>query len=338
LPGTSLDYRINLGNGGPDPINNILVTDTLPAGVSYTIGSLTATSGNASFASGVVTWIGTVPPGGSVTIDFSAVTASNLNIGTVITNTAVINGDGELFSRSATTTLSPAKLFLPLMFKPRPGIQGNVTINGAAAAGVFLELRRYNGQSFSTELSTSTDGNGFYNFDTAPSLGAGESYYVRFINSTDPSLLSYWGAADIAGYVAGSAVSGGNFDIADLALQSPPPGAQVALPALFQWALRPATQTDSYQLALFDPNGDAYAETGLLGYVDGVNLTGLPGAFHSGTPYGWYVNIISPDGGFGSSYYYRQVSFTNALAGSQTRVDGGVILETAKHRPDSTRP
>src|SRR4051794_25884354 len=63
--------------------------------------------------------------------DFSAVTAPNLSIGTVITNKAIINGDGELLSRSATTTLSLAKLFLPLINNLLAGIQGYVTLNGA---------------------------------------------------------------------------------------------------------------------------------------------------------------------------------------------------------------
>ena len=55
------------------------------------------------------------------------------------------------------------------------------------------------------------------------------------------------------------------------------------LPALFQWTRRPATPSDSYQLSLFDPHGSAFGQTGLLGYVSGVNLTGLPGDFHAGT-------------------------------------------------------
>jgi uncharacterized repeat protein (TIGR01451 family) len=338
LPGASLDYRINVGNGGPSPISNILVTDTLPAGVSYTIGSLSATSGSASFASGVIKWTGTVTPGGSVTIDFSAVTAPNLSIGTVITNKAIINGDGELLSRSATTTLSLAKLFLPLINKPLAGIQGYVTLNGAPVAFVTLELRRFNGQAFSTELSTSTDSQGFYNFASASSLGPGEIYYVRYLNDTNPGFLSYWGTADITTYTAGGSVAAGNFDIADVALQAPPPGANVSLPTFFQWAVRPATPSDSYQLALFDPDGDAYTQSGLLGYVNSVNVGGVPSDFHSGTPYGWYININSPDGGVGTSYYYRLVTFTNALAGSQPSVDGGVILEAAKARADGTRP
>jgi hypothetical protein len=110
----------------------------------------------------------------------------------------------------------------------------------------------------------------------------------------------------------------------------------VALPAHFQWVRRAATPSDSYQFSLFDPNGNAFGQTGLLGYVNGVTINSVPTAFHSGTTYGWFIAINSPDGGYGESYYYRPVTFSNVLAGSQPAVAGRAALDPVSprlHRP-----
>jgi uncharacterized repeat protein (TIGR01451 family) len=337
-PGQPLQYTIKLANGGAGTIANVVVTDTLPAGLIYSIGSLTATSGSYNFAAGIITWTGSVNTGAPIIIHYNASTLPSASLGTIITNTAVISGNGEIFSRQAVTTLALAKLFLPVIAKPLPGIQGYVTFNGAPAGGVFLELRHFDGQQYSTQLSLYTDGSGYYNFTNAPSLPPGQFYYVRYLNQADPSRLSFWATAQITSFAAGGAVGAGNFDLADVALVAPDPGATVALPAPFQWARRPATPTDSYQLSLFDPIGDAFGQTGLLGYVNGVTLTGLPGNFHSGTPYGWYVAVNTPDGGYGESYYYRRVTFNNILAGSQPAVAGGAELVTATRPVDRPRP
>ena len=338
LPGQPLLYTISLSNTGLSALTSVAVTDTLPAALNYTNGSLTATGGSYIYSAGVITWTGPVNAGAPVTIQFDASTLPNASLGTVIINTAIISGEGQVVSRRAVTTLALAKLYLPLMSKPRPGIQGYVTFNGAPAADVFLELRHFDGQSFSTQASGNTDANGFYDFQ-APSLPAGQYYYVRYLNhQIDPSRLSFWATANINSYTAGNAAAGGSFDLGDVVLTSPASGATVALPAPFQWVRRPATPTDSYQFSLFDPNGNAFGQTGLLGYVNGLTLTGVPSNFHSGIPYGWYVAINSPDGGYGESYYYRPVTFSNVLADSQPSVAGGVQVSPARPPVDRPRP
>jgi hypothetical protein len=139
-------------------------------------------------------------------------------------------------------------------------------------------------------------------------------------------------------FTAGNSVAAGNFDLADIPLVAPNPGATVALPALFQWARRAATTNDSYQLSLFDPNGNAFDQSGLLGYVNEVIVNGVSSDFHSGTTYGWYVAINSPDGGYGESYYYRPITFSNILAGSQPAVTGGIVVAPATPPADRPRP
>ena len=338
-PGQALRYTIRLANAGPGTITNVVVTDALPAGLTYSNGSLTATSGNYNYAAGAITWTGSVNTLAPITIQYDATTLPSASLGTVITNTAIISGGGELLSRQAVTTLALAKVYLPLISKSPAGIQGYLTTNGAPVGGVFLELRHFDGQHYSTQLSLYTGASGYYNFNNAPSLPPGQFYYVRYLNhQTDPSRLSFWGSAEITSFTAGDSVAAGDFDLADVPLVAPDPGATVALPALFQWTRRPATPTDSYQLSLFDPNGNAFGQTSLLGYVDGLTVTGVPSSFRSGTTYGWYVAINSPDGGYGESYYYRPITFSNIQAGSHPEVTGGTLVAPATPPVDRPRP
>ncbi len=333
-PGQPLGYTIHISNAGASSISNVVVTDTLPAELTYVNGTLTATDGIVGYASGVITWTGSVNAGGLVTLQFEAASLPGESMGTVITNTAIISGNAELISRSATTTLTPATLFLPFVARspaPPSGIHGHVTFNGAPASGVFLELRRFSGQQFSTPVNLYTDANGAYNFTNAPTLLSGQFYYVRYLNQSDSSRVSFWGTAEIKAYMAGNSTAAGDFDLANVPLVAPNPGATISLPAAFQWTARAAAPTDSYQLSLFDPSGNAFGQTNPLGYVNGINLTGVPNTFHAGTPYGWYVAINSPDGGYGESYYYRRVTFNNILASGQpAEVDGAVVMPTTE--------
>jgi len=338
VPGQPVRFTINVANSGASPVTGVTVTDTLPASLTFKNGSLTATSGSAHYSAGVITWTGSVNAGATVAIEYGAASLANTSLGTVITNTAVIGHNGESVTRSASFTVERSKLFLPAVFKPQPGIYGLVTVNGAPAGGIFLELRRFDGQHFSTQASATTGPAGYYLFNP-PSLPAGQFYYVRYLNTSQTlGLLSYWRTDKITSFTAGGSLGAGDFDLADITPVAPAPGAQVGLPAQFQWVRRPATPTDSYQLSLFDPNGNAFAQTNLLGYVNGLVLTGVPSDFHAGQAYGWYVAVNSPGGGYGESYYYRQVTFNNTLAPSQPAVVGGAVALPAQAPVDRPRP
>jgi len=203
--------------------------------------------------------------------------------------------------------------YLPLIAKPSPGIRGRVTLNGAPTPSVPLDLRFYNGASWSTRASLTTDSNGLFLFTNVPSLGPGQHYYVRYLNSSQtPGRLWFWGTRTLTAYTSGTFTDIGDFDIADITLVSPPDGATIWLPYTFYWMRRPATPTDSYALEVFDPvDGDPYAATDGLGYVSGVTVYGLPGGFSPGTPYGWDVVVESPDGGSGVALDTYQVVFSN---------------------------
>ena len=238
------------------------------------------------------------------------------------------NGDGIAICDIGAYEFDPnnpiRQVYLPLISKPIIlGINGHVTLNGVAASGVPLDLRFYNGSAWSTFASTTTGANGSYSFLTAPSLGSGQKYYVRYLNSADTSRLSLWQTRVLTSYNAGTNVAIGDFDIANFIQTSPASGATVALPYLFQWNVRPSTPTDSYQFNLFNPfssDGQPSWWTSPLGYVGSYSLNSLPTGFNPGTQYGWYVAIFSPDGGYGEPYYYRRVTFSNTGNGPQIKL------------------
>jgi hypothetical protein len=172
------------------------------------------------------------------------------------------------------------------------GIYGRVTLGGAAAGSVALDLRYYNGSSWSTRASATTNSNGEYLFANPPSLSPGQKYYVRYLNpsSTPNGRLWGWYGPDITSYTSGSRVHGGDFDIKDVTMRSPSNGSSVTLPYTFQWDLR-GISSDHYRLVFYDPVDDRAATTSDLGYVNQVTITGLPSGWPSGRTYYWWVRV-----------------------------------------------
>jgi hypothetical protein len=292
------------------------MTDTLPVSVTYTNGTLTATSGSVGYSSGVINWSGTMNAAATVTVTFGASVSPNTPWNTTITNTAVINGGGEILTRAATVRTYPPLLYLPLINACPAGIYGHVTTSGSAASGVLLELRWYDGFSYSTISTIATLSDGSYRFAGVPSLAPGQRYYVRYMNGVDNTRLSFWGTRVLTSYTTGNCVGIGDFDLANIPLVSPANAATVSPPQTFSWTPRSATPADSYEFDLFNPsNPPTYTPawwTSPLGYVSSYSLNSLLSGFNVGTPYGWFMAVYSPDGGYGESFYYRQITFSNA--------------------------
>jgi uncharacterized repeat protein (TIGR01451 family) len=83
--GQSLTYTLAVANAGPSNANAVVVTDTLPAGVTYV--SETPSQGSCSQASGVVTCaLGGVPASGSASVSVVV----NAGAGGTVTNTASV--------------------------------------------------------------------------------------------------------------------------------------------------------------------------------------------------------------------------------------------------------
>lgn len=111
FPGGVVTYTIVLTNNGPsaqqdNPGDEL--TDVLPA--SLTLISANATSGTAATSGNTVTWNGSIPAGGSVTVTIQAGIALSATVGTTITNQGTIayDADGNGTNESSGTTDDPA--------------------------------------------------------------------------------------------------------------------------------------------------------------------------------------------------------------------------------------
>ena len=107
--GNALNYAVSVTNHGPDAATNVLVTDTLPASVTFN----SAEGAACTFASGVVTCvIATLAPGETVTVSIT-VGCPAVTTATVVTNTVSVNGDqvdpnAANNLSTATSTIEPA--------------------------------------------------------------------------------------------------------------------------------------------------------------------------------------------------------------------------------------
>ena len=101
--GGTVTYTIVLANSGntasPDDAGNEF-TDVLPA--SLTLTGASATGGTAAMAGNTVTWNGSVPAGGSVTITLTATINSGAQ-GTTISNQGSVSYDADLDGSNETT-------------------------------------------------------------------------------------------------------------------------------------------------------------------------------------------------------------------------------------------
>ena len=115
--GDVVGYTIVVRNTGGSFPATVRVTDTLPAGLEYVPGSLTATSGTPDASSApTLKWNGVMSVTPVVTVTF-AVSVTAPNAATIV-NTATINpGYGSPFGRAAPIVVNPYELFLPLILR-----------------------------------------------------------------------------------------------------------------------------------------------------------------------------------------------------------------------------
>lgn len=123
-PGEALNYTLELSNDSDAKIDRVVLTDALPAEISYVPGTLTYESPQAIFnppivVSGVLTTSGEMGANGLLRVTFQALLTDTAAVGEVITNTAVVTGAGDLVEASAAVTVAPAvrDVYLPLISK-----------------------------------------------------------------------------------------------------------------------------------------------------------------------------------------------------------------------------
>jgi uncharacterized repeat protein (TIGR01451 family) len=141
FPGGTVTYTVILANSGNAPQADnpgAEFTDTLPAGLSA--GAVTASSGMVSAAGNVVTWNGSIPAGGSVSITITA----TLHASGEVSNQGAIafdaDGDGTNETSGVTDNPFTAEPNDPTTFfisDPDPGIP---TLSAPGLAALLLAL------------------------------------------------------------------------------------------------------------------------------------------------------------------------------------------------------
>ena len=159
LVDSQFQYSLQINNLGPSPATNVVVTDSLPAQLSFV--SATSTQGSCSFSSPTVTCqLGTLAQGANAAVVITVTGSTPVTV----TNTATVtanepDGNSTNNSSSQSTKISAS-----------PSISGHVKdLSNAPVSGVLMTLS--GGQS----ATTTTDPNGFYQF---AELAAGANYVI----------------------------------------------------------------------------------------------------------------------------------------------------------------
>ena len=237
-----------------------------------------------------------------------------------------------------TVTRTPAPLFtptprntpsvwrqLPMVvhnYAPAFTITGSVRYQGAPVSAIPLTLHRVSSTGDTEQVaSTVTNTSGGYRFSNPPPLATGQSYLVQYRNSLSPPNPNYlwlWYSPRIWSSALGT-VTLAPFDIGNVALTSPADGATLSLPATFKWQPRSAVISDSYEFDLYDPDDFIpWFWSAPLGFKGEYVLSSLPRdsitgePFLAGVPYVWEIWIYAPDGGYGVSLAFNEVSFEGA--------------------------
>jgi uncharacterized repeat protein (TIGR01451 family) len=112
LPGSTLEYVVQVRNIAAVPALSVVLTDTLPAGLAYVSGSATmngATTGvtvvGATITADYSTAYGPLDPGQTVILRFRAVLDAGLTDGTVVTNTGVVTWNTPTRTASASVAI-----------------------------------------------------------------------------------------------------------------------------------------------------------------------------------------------------------------------------------------
>lgn len=102
LPGESVAYTLTLRNRGLADAQSIVLSDTVPSALAIIPGSLGCTAGGCQANGGLIGWQGSLTPGQTVTLTYSATLGSVLADRTPLTNTMRVSAAGVApFSRSA---------------------------------------------------------------------------------------------------------------------------------------------------------------------------------------------------------------------------------------------
>ncbi len=152
-PGGTVNYTINYSNTGPVAATNLSIIDALSTNLSYVPGSASAPGSHSGpTPGGQVSWvIPSVAPGGSGSVTFSAIVASNLIKGTQISNSAsatCFESSTPVVSNNHLLSLNIPDLVLkPVTNYPNPAQDNTVIVfNLTVAAEVTIKFFTLSGE------------------------------------------------------------------------------------------------------------------------------------------------------------------------------------------------
>lgn len=122
--GDRLTYEIEINNHGVQDFSDATLTNLLPEELSYVSETLTASSGNAIYDHGVISWAGTLSAGSRVTVTYQVSTGYGNQSHTAILNSAQITAGGYTKTVSAQVDLTNS-IYLPICLKSEPMECGN---------------------------------------------------------------------------------------------------------------------------------------------------------------------------------------------------------------------
>ena len=119
--GSLLHYTIVFGNNEGSTLNNVAITDSLPAEVDYVPGTLVVSgAGSSSIINDVILWSGSIANNQSINLQFDVMITDTLMSSGVLTNTVNGTADGGIvLSDSAATQYGTGyTAYFPIISKP----------------------------------------------------------------------------------------------------------------------------------------------------------------------------------------------------------------------------
>lgn len=115
--GDVVTYSIVLKNSGGPVTATLRLTDTIPAGLEYKPGSVTATNGIVNSGQlPTITWQSSLPISFPITLTY-AVTVSSASTLTIRNIVVIDPAVGQPFTKTSVILVNPHKVYLPLAFK-----------------------------------------------------------------------------------------------------------------------------------------------------------------------------------------------------------------------------
>lgn len=204
-------------------------------------------------------------------------------------------------------------------------ITGHLLAKGTPVTDTIVALREYGGGAQETEvMTTTTNSQGVYPFSNVDAPPAGRLYYVRYLNPrdtnglpTNPNYVRIWFGPDLE-FDGTMPISGGDLDIANVPLLTPPDRVQARLPITFTWQPRNVPSDANYPV-IENPNppydGCIYgpSENNASYTLTSLAPVGTCTGFAYKKVYDWYVEIddttVSTSYSYGYSFETRRITF-----------------------------